>query len=213
MPDFIEWIPVFARRQPHKVPCCRQMTCANRLLFKNNTVMLEFCANETESREIRGSRLTASGAISNMRGVLKRHCSLVVQSVERRTVNPYVAGSSPAGGATFFNSLVVQSVERRTVNPYVTGSSPVEGATFEKPGSNTGLFAFCFLVIFFFILFSTIFPALHGDLTRCRIPNTRGSSAPRWTRHGHRRRIIWREMVHILHATRCNTQKKTMSQQ
>ena len=53
--------------------------------------------------------------------------SSLVQSVERRTVNPYVTGSSPVGGA---NSLVVQSVERRTVNPYVTGSSPVEGATF-----------------------------------------------------------------------------------
>ena len=53
--------------------------------------------------------------------------SSLVQSVERRTVNPYVAGSSPAGGASF-HSLVVQSVERRTVNPYVTGSSPVEGA-------------------------------------------------------------------------------------
>ena len=26
------------------------------------------------------------------------------------------------------NSLLVQLVERRTVNPYVTGSSPVEGA-------------------------------------------------------------------------------------
>ena len=28
------------------------------------------------------------------------------------------------------NSLLVQLVERRTVNPYVTGSSPVEGAKF-----------------------------------------------------------------------------------
>ncbi len=27
--------------------------------------------------------------------------SSLVQSVERRTVNPYVAGSSPAGGAKF----------------------------------------------------------------------------------------------------------------
>ena len=31
------------------------------------------------------------------------------------------------------DSSVVQSVERRTVNPYVTGSSPVRGAKFEKP--------------------------------------------------------------------------------
>ncbi len=28
-----------------------------------------------------------------------------------------------------YDSLLVQLVERRTVNPYVTGSSPVEGAT------------------------------------------------------------------------------------
>ncbi len=30
------------------------------------------------------------------------------------------------------NSSIVQSVERRTVNPYVTGSSPVGGAKFRK---------------------------------------------------------------------------------
>ena len=30
------------------------------------------------------------------------------------------------------DSSVVQSVERRTVNPYVTGSSPVRGAKFRK---------------------------------------------------------------------------------
>lgn len=30
-----------------------------------------------------------------------RNYSSLVQSVERRTVNPYVAGSSPAGGAKF----------------------------------------------------------------------------------------------------------------
>ncbi len=41
--------------------------------------------------------------------------------------NPLINEWSPVGGA---NSLVVQSVERRTVNPYVTGSSPVEGAIF-----------------------------------------------------------------------------------
>lgn len=33
-------------------------------------------------------------------------CSSLVQSVERRTVNPYVAGSSPAGGAKRFPPLV-----------------------------------------------------------------------------------------------------------
>ena len=31
------------------------------------------------------------------------------------------------------DSSLVQSVERRTVNPYVTGSSPVRGAKFKKP--------------------------------------------------------------------------------
>ncbi len=30
------------------------------------------------------------------------------------------------------NSSIVQSVERRTVNPYVTGSSPVGGAKFRE---------------------------------------------------------------------------------
>ena len=42
------------------------------------------------------------------------------------------------------DSSVVQSVERRTVNPYVTGSSPVRGAKLEKPAQETER-AFCFL--------------------------------------------------------------------
>ena len=36
------------------------------------------------------------------------------------------------------DSSVVQSVERRTVNPYVTGSSPVRGARFKKPAFEAG---------------------------------------------------------------------------
>ena len=40
------------------------------------------------------------------------------------------------------DSSVVQSVERRTVNPYVTGSSPVRGATFRKACFYSRLFAF-----------------------------------------------------------------------
>ena len=42
------------------------------------------------------------------------------------------------------DSSVVQSVERRTVNPYVTGSSPVRGAKFKNPaqGNLSGIFAF-----------------------------------------------------------------------
>ena len=66
-------------------------------------------------------------------------CSLIAQLVERRTVNPQVAGSSPARGAKAFEmlacqyfyklcSLIAQLVERRTVNPQVAGSSPARGA-------------------------------------------------------------------------------------
>jgi hypothetical protein len=59
--------------------------------------------------------------------------SPLVQLVERWTVNPYVAGSSPAGGANAliqkFYSPLVQLVERWTVNPYVAGSSPAGGAS------------------------------------------------------------------------------------
>ena len=41
------------------------------------------------------------------------------------------------------DSSVVQSVERRTVNPYVTGSSPVRGAKFKKPAFRAGFLLFC----------------------------------------------------------------------
>ena len=44
------------------------------------------------------SLLTRPPAISNIRPLFLRD-SLVVQSVERRTVNPYVTGSSPVEGA------------------------------------------------------------------------------------------------------------------
>src|SRR5690606_28110082 len=43
------------------------------------------------------------------------------------------------------DSSVVQSVERRTVNPYVTGSSPVRGAKFEKPAFKAGFLLLCVL--------------------------------------------------------------------
>lgn len=42
--------------------------------------------------------LTEKGGIST---ILAANHSPLVQLVERRTVNPYVAGSSPAGGAKF----------------------------------------------------------------------------------------------------------------
>ncbi len=41
------------------------------------------------------------------------------------------------------DSSVVQSVERRTVNPYVTGSSPVRGARFKKARFLAGFLLFC----------------------------------------------------------------------
>ena len=41
------------------------------------------------------------------------------------------------------DSSVVQSVERRTVNPYVTGSSPVRGAKFRKACFRAGFLLFC----------------------------------------------------------------------
>lgn len=42
--------------------------------------------------------------------------SSVVQSVERRTVNPYVAGSSPAGGATKLSlNLPLKNFSRQPV--------------------------------------------------------------------------------------------------
>ena len=43
------------------------------------------------------------------------------------------------------DSSVVQSVERRTVNPYVTGSSPVRGAKFREACLRKLRRAFCFL--------------------------------------------------------------------
>ncbi len=42
------------------------------------------------------------------------------------------------------DSSVVQSVERRTVNPYVTGSSPVRGARFKEARFLAGFLLFGF---------------------------------------------------------------------
>ena len=50
------------------------------------------------------------------------------------------------------DSSVVQSVERRTVNPYVTGSSPVRGAKFEKPAFIAG-FLLYLIINFLFTVF------------------------------------------------------------
>ena len=54
--------------------------------------------------------------------------SPIAQSVERRTVNPQVPGSSPGWRAIY--SSIAQSVERRTVNPQVPGSNPGGRARF-----------------------------------------------------------------------------------
>jgi hypothetical protein len=40
------------------------------------------------------------------------------------------------------DSSIAQSVEQRTVNPCVPGSSPGRGAKYIKPCSNAGLFCF-----------------------------------------------------------------------
>ena len=46
----------------------------------------------------------------------KNLSSSLVQSVERRTVNPYVAGSSPAGGATKLSlNLPLKNFSRQPV--------------------------------------------------------------------------------------------------
>jgi hypothetical protein len=81
--------------------------------------------------------------------------SPIAQSVEQRTVNPCVPGSSPGRGAKyekahrnvgFFSdevdrySPIAQSVEQRTVNPCVPGSSPGRGARHEKAHIAVGFF-------------------------------------------------------------------------
>ncbi len=50
------------------------------------------------------------------------------------------------------DSSVVQSVERRTVNPYVTGSSPVRSQISEKPAFIAG-FLLYLIINFLFTVF------------------------------------------------------------
>ena len=54
--------------------------------------------------------LTATLAVFNMRSVFTDNHSPIVQLVERRTVNPYVAGSSPAWGAITFIMKVINNL-------------------------------------------------------------------------------------------------------
>ena len=75
--------------------------------------------------------------------LIRAYCSPLVQLVERRTVNPYVAGSSPAGGATFlalvkrpglfsFCCLINWMVDAR--HQYVAGlGSPTSAALTRRP--------------------------------------------------------------------------------
>lgn len=63
--------------------------------------------------------LTVSHAVFNMRSVFTDNNSPIVQLVERRTVNPYVAGSSPAWGAIvlisipFFVFIIIQAISKQ----------------------------------------------------------------------------------------------------
>ena len=72
------------------------------------------------------------------------NCRLMQQSAKKVQTGFDIANRYRYYAPRSNNSSVVQSVERRTVNPYVTGSSPVRGARFEKPaqGYLSGLFAF-----------------------------------------------------------------------
>ena len=57
------------------------------------------------------------------------NCGSLAQSVEQWTVNPCVAGSSPAGGVLKKNyGSLAQLVEQWTVNPCVAGSKPAAAA-------------------------------------------------------------------------------------
>ncbi len=67
--------------------------------------------------------LTELGLLGKIRPAFKQSNSSLAQLVERRTVNPQVAGSSPAGGAKFrkaasldaaflrFNFLICSSLD------------------------------------------------------------------------------------------------------
>ena len=61
--------------------------------------------------------------------------SPIAQSVERRTVNPQVAGSSPARGAMYINvdAGVAQLVEHLTCNQGVASSNPAAGTSYGNP--------------------------------------------------------------------------------
>ena len=60
---------------------------------------MDYQQTRQNHRIICGLMLTVRNPVDTIRRVFRD--SPLVQSVERRTVNPYVAGSSPAGGATF----------------------------------------------------------------------------------------------------------------
>ena len=82
--------------------------------------------------------------------------SPLVQLVERRTVNPYVAGSSPAGGAILekasshdeafsYLTLLLCAKAMSQPNRRTALAGRVEsrrGATFKKPSRKTWLFSF-----------------------------------------------------------------------
>jgi hypothetical protein len=65
--------------------------------------------------------------------------SRVAQLVERRTLTPNVAGSSPASAA-MSDSRVAQLVEQQTLNLTVAGSSPALTATRVSSNGRTSVF-------------------------------------------------------------------------
>ncbi len=85
--------------------------------------------------------------------------SPLVQLVERRTVNPYVAGSSPAGGAKFTKNLgqysrgffILRHHDRFAINVidgWPPHSSPAGGAKFTKTSVKmAGFSLFCDIMI------------------------------------------------------------------
>ena len=58
--------------------------------------------------------------------------ALVAQLVERRTENPYVGGSIPPQGTTFFaeHAGVAQLAEQLICNQQVVGSIPIASSNF-----------------------------------------------------------------------------------
>ena len=81
--------------------------------------------------------------------------SPIVQPVERRTVNPYVVGSSPTRGA---NGRLAQLGERLPYKQNVSGSIPLAPTIYEIRGCRVAAFlcivylAYMFFLAFFMVI-------------------------------------------------------------